>query len=271
MIPPDQIDTEALDAQVERVFRAFSDATHMQTVLTKLIADFKANQDTNQELLKAMIWGKVDPKDDTAVDGLMYRFRKRLKQYYEKEGVRDPILITAPPAGKGKPRTTWIEVTIRELPPLLPSTPSRPPAPRSRLLRTTIGCAVLCFLVAGILLPLRITQPANGGPVGSKPTIAGRGGTPWRLHYLVVEPEAEGGRYVQFDDGPLHRDPLLGWEREVNIGDANTKSGTWFYIYAISTEKELQATVDYVPATGRLLGQATGDRPSHAIRVQLVK
>lgn len=239
----------------------------MQEALKKLVVDFKANEATNPDLLVLKIWGKTHQRDDGEVNNLMNRLRKSLKGYYESDGVGDPILITAPPAPRGKSRATWIEVSIRE--PSLPPSPTTPVS-RWRLL-APVGCVILCVLVAGLLLPLRITQPVNNGIVGSKPTIVGRGGVPWHVYYLVVEPESGGGRYVQFDEGPLQHGPLLGWEREVNIGNADTQSGTWFYVYAIPTAKELQATVDYVPATGRLLAPATGARPSHAIRVQFVK
>src|ERR1035437_1546090 len=74
-----------------------------------------------------------DPKEDTIVRVQIHRLREKLLEYYEAEGVRDPILVTIP---KGRYLPSF-EVMAAPLSPPQESAPHAPEVPTGKDIQAT--------------------------------------------------------------------------------------------------------------------------------------
>jgi hypothetical protein len=268
------IDWKALDECVGRILASeeFRDKRQLSYLLKLLVENLKAGVMLDSDQIKSKLWPRDHTKDEHNIVMAMNRLRDALKSYYAMSGAGDAVRIDAPATPAGARRVKWIDVSKAEEVDKASVTPETQPVivQRRRRVRPAIGAMLVLVVLFGAisLWSPRIIEPASGGSVGARPTIVGRGGSPWRFHYLVVEPDG-GDQFVQSDLGPLSYGWLLGWRGEVHIGDAATKSGTWFYVYVLTTTVKLKANEDYNPVTGQLLKGLVGTRPDNAIRVRL--
>jgi hypothetical protein len=161
--------------QTKRVLQsaAFRNASTLQQLLQFLAS--RALDNSPPELLKEYAIGveafgrpaDFDPKTDTIVRVQIHRLRQKLKEYYESEGRRDPILIEIPKghylptfepfAGAGAGPSIAQETSSKPVDhsPEIKSkdeTPDSHAKPSPGSTRMGIAVAGLCALVAGVAL-----------------------------------------------------------------------------------------------------------------------
>ena len=99
----EEFSVESLKNQVDRISksRAFENSQTLQRLLRYLAA--KSNEMPGEQIKEYTIGVEVlerkpsfDPKEDTIVRVQIHRLREKLLEYYEGEGIRDPIRVTIP-------------------------------------------------------------------------------------------------------------------------------------------------------------------------------
>jgi hypothetical protein len=99
----EEFSVENLKDQIERISRsrAFENSQTLQRLLRYLAA--KSNETPGEQIKEYTIGVEAlerrpsfDPKEDTIVRVQIHRLREKLLEYYDSEGIRDPIRVTIP-------------------------------------------------------------------------------------------------------------------------------------------------------------------------------
>jgi hypothetical protein len=124
----EEFSVERLKEQIDRISksRAFENSQTLQRLLRYLAA--KSNETPGEQIKEYTIGVEAlerrpsfDPKEDTIVRVQIHRLREKLLEYYEGEGIRDPIRVTIP---KGRYLPNFEALTLP-----IPTSPKS--APRS--------------------------------------------------------------------------------------------------------------------------------------------
>ncbi len=254
---PENPDREQVLAELERILASsyFRNKERPPQILKYIVEKALAGEKVKEIDIGREVCERpdFDPKIDALVRVAVKDIRDDLGKYYANEGRGNPLRIELPPKTY-VPVFTLIPPTVRIIsdPPLSPEKPApvtgASPRPfwRSQLFLAGVifiaGAALAAYLWFGHDShcggSIAITSPAEGTEVRQKEVVRGtRQPKEWFCRckdYVVVEAVEVGQWYVE---GRL----LEGtqWSVTADFGDYDTRPGTRFSIFVLSTTADL--------------------------------
>jgi len=171
-LPPD-ISAEAVQAELEKILASpgFANADRLSRFLRFSVSEYLSGQTDRlkESLLGVEVFGRkptYDPRVDAVVRTEAVKLRARLREYYETEGVADPLIIDLPKGGYIPKFRLPDKEAIVPVPPPGPPSPDTAPEPDRLWPRyfTAVAIVVAVFSLA-IYMGTRDRQVRAHGPI----------------------------------------------------------------------------------------------------------